>query len=112
VFEQSTDLAAILSMAIANREEMAMLQAHDVRGGDVSVLISLIGIVSSNSSFCSEREFSYNIANFCLWLSILSWGFSRAFNSGDFFSILLLLKLLLDSELLGIGLTTLTLTLA
>jgi hypothetical protein len=111
MLEQSTDLAAVLAVAIANREEMAVLQAHDVRRCDVGILVSLVGIVSSNSSFCSEREFGHNIANFCLWL-ILIRGFPLAFTRRDLFSILLLLKLLLNSELLRSGLTTLSLSLA
>lgn len=104
MLEQSTHLATVLSVAIANREEMAVLQAHDVRRRDVGILISLVGVVSSNSSFCSEREFCDNIANF-LWLTgILSLRLSRALTSGHFFSILLLLK---NSEFLRIGLDTL-----
>jgi hypothetical protein len=91
-----------------------VLQAHDVRRRDVGILVSLVGIVSSDSSFCSEREFCNNITNFCLWLVniLTTWGFSRAFTCGYLFCILLLLKLLLNSELLRIGLTTLSLSLA
>jgi hypothetical protein len=92
MLEQSTDLAAVLPVAIANREEMAVLQAHDVRRRDVSILVSLVGIVSSNSSFCSKGEFCHNVAYFCLWLAnILARGFSRAFARWGFFSILLML---------------------
>ena len=64
MFEQTTDLASILPMAIADREEMTMLKAHDVGRCYVSVLVCLVWIMGCNSTFGREGKLCYNIADF------------------------------------------------
>ena len=64
MLKQTADLSAILAVTIAHREEMTVLQAHDMRGCDVSILVCFVRVVSSNSSLGGKREFSDNVANF------------------------------------------------
>ena len=66
VLEQATDLPPVLTVAVANREEVAMLQAHDVRRRDVGVLVRLVRIVRGNAAFCREREFSDDVTDLVL----------------------------------------------
>jgi hypothetical protein len=54
-------------MAITHGKEVAMFEAHDMRGSDVSILISLVWIVSGNASLCCERELGDNITDL-VWL--------------------------------------------
>ena len=51
-------------MAIANREEVAVLEAHDVRVSNVCVLVDLVWVVSGYASFGGKREFRDYVDNF------------------------------------------------
>lgn len=68
VLEQPTDFSAILAVAIAHREEVAVLQTHDVGRCYVGILVRLVGVVSGNTSFSSKRKLGYNIVNFIFGL--------------------------------------------
>jgi len=50
-------------MAIANREEVAVLQAHYMWGGDIGILVSFIWVVSCDAAFGGERKFSNNVTD-------------------------------------------------
>ena len=75
VLQESTNLTPISAMTITNWEKVAMLEAHDVRGSYICILISLIWIMSCYSSFGSKWKFGYYVANF-LWLGGRGWSFS------------------------------------
>ena len=64
MLKQSRHFSSILSVAIAYREEVAMLEPHDVRRGDISILICLVWIMSCNTTLRSKTKFSYHITYF------------------------------------------------
>jgi len=43
---------------------MAMLKTHDVRGGNVGILVCFVGVVGSDTALGSEGEFGYNVTYF------------------------------------------------
>ena len=45
MFKEGAHIAPILTMSIANREEMAVLQAHNVGVCDVGILVHLVRVV-------------------------------------------------------------------
>ena len=62
VLEETADLAAILTVTIADGEEVAMFQAHDVRGRDVRILIRLVRVVRRYTALGRERELRHHVA--------------------------------------------------
>ena len=61
---KSGHFSSKLTVTITHRKEMAMFQAHDMRWSNIRILVCLVWIVSCNTSFRCEREFSNDIANF------------------------------------------------
>lgn len=51
VLQETADFSAVLSVAITDREEVAVLETHDVGRGDVGVLICFVRIMSCDTSF-------------------------------------------------------------
>ena len=68
VLEQTTHLPTVLAVAVTNREEVAMLETHDVRRCDVSILVRLVGIVGSYATLCCKRELRHHVADFVWFL--------------------------------------------
>ena len=68
MLEKAADLPSIGPMAIADRKEMAMLQPHDVRRGDVCILICFVGIVGCDSALGREGELGNDIRYLALRL--------------------------------------------
>jgi hypothetical protein len=50
VLQQTTHFATILSVSVTNREELAVLQTHYMRGSDVRILIHFVRIMSCDTS--------------------------------------------------------------
>jgi len=83
-------------MTVTYREEMAVFEAHNVGRGDISVLISLAGVMWSDSSFSGKGELGYHVADLtlaCGTRCLLSGGL--ALLAIGCFGCLLLLHLLL-----------------
>ena len=51
VFQEGAYFPAIRTMSVTDREEVAVFEAHDVRVGDVGILIHLVRIVCRYASF-------------------------------------------------------------
>ena len=64
VFQQSAYLSTVLAVAIANREEVTVFQAHYVWRGYVRILVYFVRIMSSYTSFRCERELCNHITYF------------------------------------------------
>ena len=60
-------------MPIANREEVTVLETHDVRICNVSVLVHLIRVVRRDASFRREGELSDNIDYLLLLATLTSF---------------------------------------
>lgn len=69
VLEQAGDLATILTVTVAHREKVAVLEAHNVRRRDIGILISLVWVVCRNTALGSERELRHNVADLVLGLA-------------------------------------------
>ena len=54
MFEEGAYFPAIRTMSVTDRKEVAVLKAHDVRVGDVGILIYLVRIVCRDASFRGE----------------------------------------------------------
>ena len=66
MLKETTDFSSVLAVAVADGEEVAVLQAHDVRRGDIGVLVRLVGVVGCNTSFGSKGEFGDYVADLVL----------------------------------------------
>ena len=64
VFKEGADLTPVRPVAIANGEEVAVLEAHNVRVSNVCILIDLVWVVSGYASFGGKREFCDYVDNF------------------------------------------------
>lgn len=64
MLQKTADFSAVLTVAITDGEEVAMLEAHYVGRGDVRVLVCFVWVVSCYATFCCKRKFGYNIADF------------------------------------------------
>lgn len=54
VLEERTNISAIRAVTVANREEVTVFESHNVRVGNVSVLVYLIRIMGRDASFGRE----------------------------------------------------------
>ena len=54
VLEERANVSAIRAVAVANREEMTMFEAHDMRVSNVCVLIHLVWVVGRDATFGRE----------------------------------------------------------
>ena len=69
VLEEARDFAAVLTVAVTDGEEVAVLEAEHVGGGDVRILISLVRVMRSDTTLCGEGEFRHHVAySLSLWL--------------------------------------------
>ena len=66
MLEEGAYFAAVRTMPIAHREEMAMLQAHYMRIRHVCVLVDLVGVVGRDATFGGERKLCDDVDY--LWL--------------------------------------------
>lgn len=66
MLEEARDLATILTMAIAHAEEVAVLEAHDVRRRNIRILVSLVRVMRRDTALSSERELCHNVADLVL----------------------------------------------
>ena len=72
MLKERAHLAAIWTMTIAYREEMAVLQAHYMGISHVCVLVNLVWVMSRNTTLGSKRELCDDVDY--LWLiAILGW---------------------------------------
>ena len=74
MLEEWTHISSIWSVSVTDWEEMAMLQAHDMRVCYIRILVHLIRIVRWDSSFCREgklRDYIYDL----MWRRASSFGF-------------------------------------
>ena len=93
---------------------MAVLQAHNVRRGDVGVLVGLVRVVSSDAALGRERELGYDVADLVLRALLLLISCLRrlvgrgaapiVISSCWRALVLLLFSLLLQTQLLRVGL--------
>lgn len=63
VLQEPTHFSAVLAVAIADGEEVTMLEPKNVGRRDVGILVCLVGVVWSDTSLGCERELGDNIAN-------------------------------------------------
>ena len=54
VLEERANISAIRAMTVANREEVTVFESHNVRVGNVSVLVYLIRIMGRDTAFGRE----------------------------------------------------------
>ena len=54
-------------MTIANREEVAMLQTHNVWVSNVGILVDLVGVMGRDTSLGRKRELCDDIHDFLLF---------------------------------------------
>lgn len=50
-------------MAVANREEVAVPQPHNVRVRNIRVLVDLVGVVRGDSTFGGEAELGNDVGD-------------------------------------------------
>ena len=56
MLQERTDISSIGAVTIADGEEVAVLQTHDVWVGHVGILVDLVGVVGRDPTLCCERE--------------------------------------------------------
>ena len=56
VLQEGAYVTSVRAMAVAHGEEMAVLEAQDVRVGDIGVLVYLVRVVGRDTTFRSEGE--------------------------------------------------------
>lgn len=71
MLEQARDFLTIVSMAITDREEVAVAQVEHVRVSQVGVLVDFIRIMRCDSSLRREGEFGDYVVN-RVWVSCCS----------------------------------------
>ena len=56
MLQQCRHLSSVRAMSITHSEEVAVSQAHDVRVGQVCILVHLEWVVSRDTTLCRKRE--------------------------------------------------------
>ena len=64
MLEEGADVAPVRAVPVAHREEVAVLEAHDVGVGDVGVLVDFVRVVRRNAALGREGELRDNIHDF------------------------------------------------
>jgi len=63
MLEKARNVLTVMTVPIADREEMTVPQVEHVRVRKISVLIDFVGIVSRDTSLGGERELGYDIVD-------------------------------------------------
>ena len=74
MFQEGADISTIRTVTVTNWEEMTMLEAHDMRVCNVSVLVDLVRIVWWNTPLSCKRELRDYVNNLLftwIWSSFL-----------------------------------------
>ena len=58
VFKESGNFSTVLTMAITNREEVAVFEATEMRNGNPIILVDFIGVGRGQTSFSGKGKFS------------------------------------------------------
>ena len=63
VLEKTGDLLTVVTMAVADGEEMAVTQIEHVWIGEVGILVDFVGVVGRDAALGSEREFGDHVVD-------------------------------------------------
>ena len=61
MLQERADISSVRAVTVADREEVAVLQAHNVRIGHVRILVDLVGVMRRNSTLCCKGELRDNV---------------------------------------------------
>lgn len=61
MLEQARDLLSVMTMPVADGEEVAVAKVEHVRVCQVGVLVDFVGVVSRDASLCREGELSDDV---------------------------------------------------
>ena len=64
MLEEGADVAPVRAVSIADREEVAVLETHNVGVGDVGVLVDLVGVVRRDAALGREGELGDDVDDF------------------------------------------------
>lgn len=66
VLEEGANVSAVRAMSIADGEKVAVLQAHDVRVGNIGVLVDFVRVVRRDAALGGKRELGDDVDNLLL----------------------------------------------
>ena len=66
VFKESGNFSTVLTMAITNREEVAVFEATEMRNGNPIILVDFIGVGRGQASFSGKGKFSNTVSRHLL----------------------------------------------
>ena len=83
MLEQARDLLSVMTMPVADGEEVAVSKVEHVRVCQVGVLVDFVGVVSRDTSLCCKGELSDTVIKLLLRRLGLGYRLRRGDLSSD-----------------------------